>query len=251
MEIFRVQLKKDELLRIPESERELLVAVAHLQNEIRFLLRAVLWSTDFSSNNESIVHGQVSLSMFFTKILAGKLREGWKLFQTCYFSKREIASDFEKNGSSEALAALAELKRYFRKNNLLHRLRNDFAFHFSPAEVQRELEETTDDLDLYVDAEKDTTANTLYYFAEVLANRAATKSTGLEFGPEAVAQLNSEVTSVAEMYSRMNNGIIRYVINKYKPSIWRGSAQLIEFEELPSCAALRFPWFVDTSGGLR
>lgn len=249
MEIFRGQLKKDELLLIPDSERELLVAVAHLQNEIRFLLRAVLWSTDFSSDNESTVHGQVSLSMFFTKLLAGKLREGWELLQACYFSKQEISMDFEKNGSSEALAALAELKRYFGKSNLLHRLRNDHSFHFSPTEIQRELEETTDDLDMYV--EKDTDANTLYYFAEVLANRAAIKSTGLEFGPEALGQLNAEVTSVAGMYSRMNNGLIHYVLSKYKPGIWKGSAQLVKFEELPSYAAFRFPWFADTSDGLR
>lgn len=125
MNVYRSRLNKEKLLQIPELERKLFITIAHLQNEIRFSLYGAVWSADYSSDNEAIVHGQISLNFFYSKILAGKLYEGWKLLQTHYCGNKPLSLDFNANGSKEAISILKELGKYFgRKNAISHVGRN-------------------------------------------------------------------------------------------------------------------------------
>lgn len=249
MKIYRARLSKQGILSIPEQERRLFLALAHLQNEIRFLTRAVLWSSDFSSQNEAEVHGQTSLSFFFCKLLAGKLREGWELLQSHYFNNRQLSTRFHAQASPDLSDSLKELGRYFAKGNLLHEVRNDFAFHYSPSDLDSELGDTPDELDLYV--EEGTDANTLYYFAEVLANRAVLRRVNLPELPEAMTRFNKELTDIATRFSRFNNAVLSYIAAQHKSMVWKEGKSEIEFQDLPTFVDVRFPWFADTSKGLR
>lgn len=65
----------------------------------------------------------------------------------------------------ESQAAESELKRYFGRDNLLHKLRNSAAFHYSGDLVPEALAGLHDDfpLQMYLAEE---TGNSLYFFAE-------------------------------------------------------------------------------------
>jgi len=156
MNIYRARLNKNTLQEVPEAERKLFVTIAHLQNEIRFALYGVVWSHDFTSENEIEVHGQISINFFYLKILAGKLNEGWQLIQTYHNSTKSIALDFNSNGDEEAIRLLKEIKNYFSKNNAIHDIRN-LSFHYSPDDLIKQLEEMPDKLDMYIAKENDAT----------------------------------------------------------------------------------------------
>lgn len=141
MNIYRGRLNKAELLSLPDHERKLFCAIAHLQNEINILLRAVLWSSDFSSDNEAEIQGQVSTSLFFVKLLAGKLREGWTLLEKFFFSHKSLSNDFRAHASLKQKEALEALSRYFGKANVIHDVRTDFAFHYSPEDLDAFLQQ--------------------------------------------------------------------------------------------------------------
>lgn len=113
MYVYRGRLNKAEVLRLPDHERTLFCAIAHLQNEISILLRAVLWSSDFSSDNQAEIQGQISTSLFFVKLLAGKLREGWTLLEKFFFRYQSLSSDFLAHANPKQKAALEALSRYF------------------------------------------------------------------------------------------------------------------------------------------
>ncbi len=249
MNIYRGRLNKAELLSLPDHERKLFCAIAHLQNEINILLRAVLWSSDFSSDNEAEIQGQVSTSLFFVKLLAGKLREGWTLLEKFFFSHKSLSNDFRAHASLKQKEALEALSRYFGKANVIHDVRTDFAFHYSPEDLDAVLAATPDELDLYIEEEGN--ANSLYYFAEILANRAALDRINVLSGEDAMDRFIDEAVTVAEQFTRFGQAFMSYVIKRQGQSIWQEPAKRVRFSRLPSFSEMRFPWFTDTTGGLR
>lgn len=249
MNIYRGRLNKAEVLRLPDHERKFFCAIAHLQNEISILLRAVLWSSDFLSDNETEIQGQISISLFFVKLLAGKLREGWTIIEKFFFSHKSLSSDFLAHANPKQKEALEALSRYFGKGNVIHDVSTDFAFHYSPEDLDAVLGATPDELDLYIEEEGNT--NSLYYCAEVLANRAALDRVNVPNGEEATDRFVGEVVTVAEKFTHFGQAFMSYVIKRQGQSIWQEPAKLVQFSRLPSFSEMRFPWFADTTDGLR
>lgn len=249
MDISRGRLNKAAILQIPEHERQLFLSIAHLQNEISILLRAVFWSYyNISSENEAEAHGQISTSFFFVKILAGKLNEGWTLLEKVFFSDRVLSRDFCSTATPPQVEALDALKKHFGQTSILRDVRTNFAFHYSPPELDAVLATVPDELDLYI--EHDGSANTLYYFAEVLANHAVLKRIDPADSGAAMKRLYDETVTVAKQFTRFGQAFMSYVIKRQSPSIWKDTAIPVSFDKLPSFSEVRFPWFTDTTAGL-
>lgn len=170
MRVYNVKLSKDALLGVPENERTFFLSLAHLANEINALQKLVLWSCDFSSQNPAFDKGQTALSFMLLKLLAGKLNEANELLQK-KFHGLSVSRDYEPSLSEEARDALSKIKSYFGRENLIHKVRKNYAFHYSPDELAAVLPSVSEDIDLYIDSAERILKN-LYYFAEVLANTA-------------------------------------------------------------------------------
>jgi hypothetical protein len=247
MKIYKGKLNKAKLLQISEAERKLFIAIAHLQNEIRFSLYGVVWSHDFSSNNDAVVQGQISLNFFYLKILAGKLHEGWQLLQKYYFTNKVLSTDFSANGSKEAVDLLKSLGKYFGRTNLISEIRNNLSFHYSPDDLDNQLENLPEDLELYIAKEND--ANTLYYFAEALANRGVLAKLNYDDNFNPFEAIYSELITIAKKFNKFNMLYMKYLIRKYSPEIWDGAAEEIELKGLVKFLDVRIPLFTDTMDG--
>lgn len=247
MNVYRARLNKEKLLQIPELERKLFLTIAHLQNEIRFSLYGVVWTHDFSSSNDAIVHGQLSFNFYYLRILAGKLHEGWQLLTNHYFAHKNLSVDFNSNGSKEALSILKELSKYFSKKNTISEIRNNLSFHYSPDDLSQHLGEMSDDLDMYIAKEND--ANTLYYFAEALANRGVLSKLGYSDNTNPIEAINAELIGVAKKFNKFNMLYMSYLISKHSPEIWDGVVEELELEGLMKFSSVRIPLFTDTTSG--
>ena len=247
MKVYRGRLNKAKLLEIPEAERKLLVTIAHLQNEIRFSLYGVVWSHDFSSNNDVVVHGQISLNFFYLRILAGKLHEGWQLLQKHYFPNKDLNTDFNSNGNEEAVILLKELGKYFGKTNAISEIRNNLSFHYSPDDLAKHIEKLPEDLDLYIAKEND--ANTLHYFAEALANRGVLAKLNYGENVNPLEAIYAELITIAKKFNKFNMLYIKYAIGKYSPEIWDGAVREVELQGLVKFPKVRIPLFTDTTDG--
>ena len=247
MPVYKATLNKDALLSMPEDERRLFVTIAHLQNEIRFCLYGVVWSSDFSSKNEAICQSQISLNFFYLKTLSGKLYEGWQLLNKHYYANKKISKDFDLNSEEEGKKTLKELGKYFSSKNIVSEIRNNFSFHYAPERLDQELLSSPDDMDMYIAKEND--ANTLYYFAEVLANRGAMKGILDSTNQNPIGVISEELISIAKIFNKWNMLYMSFAIKKYGPEIWEGPAKEIEFDDLPKFKDIKIPLFTDTSEG--
>lgn len=244
MRIFKGTLDKQALLAVPERERRLFLACAHFQNELNILHRAVVWSSDFTSNNEAMRSGQLAMTLFYVRLMAGKLHEAWKAFGKLMFSSPETIA-LQASLSPRGREALKRLKKYFGGRNLIAGIRNDFAFHFTPEALEDQLRKTEEPLSLYV--ENKTGVNTLVYFAEVLATFAISDradSRGLEMGLDAVVR---EVGEIGGEFVSLSDSLLHVLLTRFGAEVWQGAASEVELPPLKQFDSVEMPWFVDTS----
>jgi hypothetical protein len=150
--------------------RVFFVHIGHFRNEL-MTLRKLLWaSQQYETTNDILVGMRAYQSLTFTRLLAGKLQEGWELLRKAYFGAK-LSLNYEKRLDNSGQKAIASLKLYFDQKGLMHDVRNQFAFHYAPDKIRSalaDLEEPTD-LKIYV---SDQAGNTYYQFSEVIVNTA-------------------------------------------------------------------------------
>ncbi len=242
--IYRARLDQAGLNEMPKSERRLLVVLCHAANEVNAMHKLILWSSDFGSENEAVSKGQVALSLLLTKVLAGKLKEGWLLL-THHFFGTSISKEYEASLSRKAKQALAELKRYFGKRNTIDIIRSNYAFHYSADETDRALLSVEEDLDFYA---HENGANTLYFFAELAANRALLDHLQLDDWMQAFEVLIGDVVRVGGLYLSVVEAILRELLTRHRSGVWQNGVEEIEIPTAPGFLDVRIPWFTDTSG---
>jgi len=115
MNFFRVKITKDDLAKLSEDEQLLLFQLTHFLNELNILQKCVIMSANgINTFNEIEKHGQVSLTLFFIRLLAGKLYEGWKRLDKDFIQsklyktyERELSStgqeSLDKRGSCKSI----------------------------------------------------------------------------------------------------------------------------------------------------
>lgn len=242
MTVLRARLDKGALLAMPPEQRWLFFAVAHLMNELSTLLRGVAWSREDPSQSDDHYKAQLATSMFFARLLAGKLSEAWILLQKHFLSKPLLHELFSKTATSDHLDALNALKKYFGKAQLLNAVRNDFAFHYSPTALDEVLPGMSDDLELFTD--RVGRCNTLYYFAEAAVNHAMLQRIAADDRLVALTKLYNELFAVTGNFLSFGQGFMCAVVAACGPGIWHNRAEDIELGPLPEFLQTRFPWFV-------
>ncbi len=108
MAILRVRLSKEKLAAMPAVERRLFLMLGTVSNEIRVLLKMLLWTGDYSSSNAAVRHGQISMSLMFLRLLAGKLKEGHRVLQRDFFGAA-VSRDYVPNLPDSAQLELKEI----------------------------------------------------------------------------------------------------------------------------------------------
>jgi hypothetical protein len=238
------KISKERLQELPVDERALFLSLAHLSNEIIALQKLILWSYDVSSENESINNGHVAMSLMLIKLLSGKLKEGHNLLKKKFFGTK-ISRSYAQSLSDKCKETLVQLKRYFGNRNVIDVVRNNYAFHYTPEELNAALPKIPEDLILYI--EKEGKGNNLHYFAEVIANRALLQSLGKQDEFEAFMHLIGESTRIADWLLTISDAIMNEFLQRHISDIWESNAIEVYFDKLPSFNDISIPWFTDNS----
>jgi len=243
--VLRRQHSKSQLESLSADEQALFLTVAHIMNEINALLRAAVWSDNRSSQVQAEGDGQVTLTLLFLRLLAGKLNEAWDVLHDRYFGSA-LSMPYDAMLSEDGRAALATLKRYFShtKNNVTE-IRNNYAFHYSPDDMSRVLPLISDDLVSYM--QRAGAHNNLFYFAEVVAAEALFTSIGLPNNSASLDKLVAELIDLAAAFARFFGDVMGAFIEKLGPKAWQDEAKVVEFEQLPKFDDVHIPWFTDGS----
>lgn len=243
IELHRIALSKEQLDCIPVVERRLLVLVAHASNEVNTLSKLFHFSA--SSSDEGISgHAERTQALVLGRVLAGKIYEFWKLLQVGFFGAR-LSREYEPLLDDESRNALDGLKRYFGRDNLIAVVRNKFAFHYAPDQVDAGYAALVDGdpLEVYLARHN---GNTLFAFAETIAGRALLE--GIHAGdPDAAFSALLEETSMAVGFiTEVAGGLLDVCIRRnFQKNLYDFGAEIIEVEGVPDSQAVSIPFFIE------
>ena len=153
---------------IPEAERTLLVLSAHAANELSVLTKLFLFCSKHEGETEVEREAINAQAMAIGRILTGKLYECWQLLRSVFFDT-QLSKMYEPKFDEKTKAALTSLKQYFGRKNIIEAVRNHHAFHYSPDQIKQGYTKLAGDESLNIYMSK-TNANTLYAFADKIAN---------------------------------------------------------------------------------
>lgn len=215
MELLNLKLSKAELLAIPQEERIFFVQLTNFADEINILQKVIYYSSK-QTDNEVIRRAQICQSLFFIRILAGKLFEGWEFLGSHFFGAK-LSKEYEKALTGIGRNCLKKLKQYFDKNNVINLIRNEFAFHYSSVSSKKinQVILDADDSENFEIFLSESHGNCLYYLSHVLVNSAILRHTGSPTLEEAADKLLKEITKVASCFSEFIGDCLTIVIKKY------------------------------------
>lgn len=245
MTIFRARLSKAGLQQLAPEERSLFLSLGHIANETKGLQKLLAWSSDFSSESEAVVQGRITFALMFVKLLAGKLNEAHVVIRRGFYHPA-ISRSYTPNFSEAGTEALAKLKRYFSRTNVVNKVRNAQAFHYSPDSIDAALDAGMPaELNLYM--EDGGNANNLFYFAEVFAGKSLLRTLGNDDDLSAFKRLIDETLYVAGLVNDFAESFMQEFLRRHQADIWEGTAQPVSLENLAAFLSVRLSWFTDTS----
>lgn len=136
MKIHRISITQEQWDHILSPERAFYIHIGHLRHELMVLKKLLELSAKKTPTDPILRDVHLSQQFIIGRLLAGKIREGWELIKKAYFGTK-LSLGIEKELPDDTTMVLENLKKYFRTNNLIDCVRNEFAFHYDPERVQR------------------------------------------------------------------------------------------------------------------
>jgi len=238
--LYRLIIDKDGLNRIKPEERAFFFALGHVANEINILNKQILWCSDFSSKSDHIIKGQITLSQFSYRTLAGKLNEANELIKTAFLSKK-YAKSYVESFNDNASETLKEIKKYFGSSNIVNKIRNNHSFHYSATNFSENLSGIPDDLEVFLHK---TQGNSLYYASEVIATMAMMKSCGSSDWSTLLNEIVSELNGISKLMLSFSHEFMTEFVKKHSKVIVKNNPEPLELCDLPLLKEIQIPWFV-------
>lgn len=242
--IYRIALRKEQLDAIPEAERNLLFALGHLANELNVLTKLFYWAAHNQREGDIFQHASNAQSMTIVRLLCGKMHEGWRLLQTSYYGTA-ISREYNPLYSEEEQQSFRELSRFFGGENVITKVRNNFAFHYSAAEIGRCYAESNrdDQLEMIL---SESNANTLYDYAEILVNQTLLEQLNPSDPSKAMEVLIADSTRLTGLFNRAIGACFGTAIRRHLGAdLEQLGAEAIELEGLAHFEAIGIPYFVE------
>ena len=247
MKVIDIKLDKDKLLQLPGLERTLYLALGHAANENNALAKMLYWSSNAPARNDAENRARFTLELLFIRLLAGKLNESWGLLERKYFGTR-LSRTYDSKLDDAAKQALTSLRSYFGKENACNKIRNQFAFHYSPEEVAAVLPGIDDELHAYL--ERDAAPNNLFAFSETLLAEALIALLRQLRANASLEDLVGELFDVAAWFAQVADALMFTISDVSGIDLRSDQPMEVVFESLPDLRSVALSWFADTSDAI-
>jgi hypothetical protein len=136
----------------------------HISNEISILQKILVACMNYRGESAVAQDGYSTQNLVVAKILGGKLIEAWRVLERLYYGSR-LSRRMAPALMEGAQIAETELKRYFSRANLLSKVRNTGAFHYSGDMIPETISALPDEFPVKIYLAEEA-GNSLYSFAE-------------------------------------------------------------------------------------
>ena len=244
MVLNKITISKEKLASIPRTERIFFIQIGQILNELN-TLQKVIFIAGKHTEDTLERRGRNLQALFFSKLLAGKLSEAWLLLGRDFFGAR-LSKDYEPRLTPEGKDSLDKLKRYFSDQNLIHQIRNNFAFHYtSPEDIEKQLDSdqipSEEVFELLIAAEH---GNSLYSMSDVILNYSLLNSVHPDPW-KAMDIILREVFDVTKQFLEFLGDCLVIIADQYLTL----DSETLDIGEPPLLSDLTLPFFVGPDKG--
>jgi hypothetical protein len=241
MLIHKIPVVKAKLDVIPERERVLFVLLGHFLDEISILNKLLLFA-NVQPEVDVMRKAHTTQSLLIARIFIGKLLEGWQMLQRDFFGTA-LSKQYEPKLQSPGDLALANLKRYFGKSNLLQDIRNNFGFHYSSDQVKQQLAtlEASYKSEIYLASDY---ANSLHWACGEMVSYAMLNTVGVADPQQALNRIVEDLSKVSDWFFDFCGSCISIIVEQYFGKDLRElNAEEIDISEPASLETITLPYF--------
>lgn len=244
MNLNKVNLSREQLDRIPPEERRLLVLIAHATNDIGALSKLFHFAAGSATDGGVLGQAENAQALVLARAVTGSIYEFWQLLQTSFFGSA-LSKIYEPKLDTTAKNSLQFLKRYFARENIIAMVRNKFAYHYSPDQVDAGYAVLAEDdpLQIYLAQHN---ANTFYAFGETIVGRAMLEAIRPGDHRGALGALMEQTALVASHINIVSGSLMHICISDYIGDNFTDlGAECIEVEGAPQSQIVRIPFFIE------
>jgi len=245
VKLTKINISKAELLSIPEKELELFIQLTNFYNDVNILQKMMFISgisREKADNNKIVEMSLSSQALFFMRIQAGKLYEGWNMLGEHFFNNKTFSKEYNKKGSSQGKENLSKLKKYFGKNNLIENVRNNYTFHYSKKSSENMVEEIVNapDSKIYKAYLSEENCNCFYEIAHDLLNFSILKEIDSSDRAKAMNDFFQEIMDITKWFLDFTQDCILVISKKYLQMNY----EEVQIPEPPSLDDITLHFFV-------
>jgi hypothetical protein len=242
--LHRVKLTSDQLNGIPGFERRMLILIAHAFNELNILSKLFHYAASAEAADPILLGAENAQALVLARNITGKIYECWKLLQKAFFGTA-LSKTYYSHLDAGAIESLDALKRYFNRENAIAAMRNEFAFHYSPDQIDAGQQAVVerDSLDVYL-AKED--GNRFFAFAGTIAGRAMLERIKPGNPSEAFEALMQETSSAVQNLNNVISSLMAISFEKhFGVDFVTSNATAMDMEGAPNSVTLRIPYFIE------
>lgn len=242
LKVFHISFSKEDLDCIPEDEAAFLLQIGGLIQEVISLQKFVYMSSHGAHNHVQRV-AENAQAMYFYRLLAGNLFEGWKLLTERHQEYRITIAKYKPKLPPIAKSAFEKLKQYFSdKNNACERIRNKFSHHHDYGEILKIIRKWPkgDKLDFYL-SEKH--ANCRYIASDTVTTLAMLGTTELKEVEQNLDALLKEIGDLAGAFIEVVSEYLSLIMGEISKAK-KIEGNEISIPNVPSLDEMRLHYFV-------
>ena len=248
MLLHRIAVPREALVGMPENERNFVIAMGHLLNELNVLNKIFYRCSQYPTDDRIIGKEQATQALCMAKIVAGKLAVGWEMLRAFYFNT-QLSREYGPLLSPQASAALRELGRYFgRSTNVISVIRNRYAFHYDSQQFSEALAAPSeeDGWEMFLTEE---TGNSLYFFSEIVIGHGLLEHINANSHRAAMNTLIDDITSIGGLFITFLTGCLIVITERYLLNERGLPVERVRIDDPPGLDDVRIPFFVSTPSG--
>lgn len=210
MEVYWIPISKQQLQKFTVEERRLFLQLGHLQNDLAILHKLLVVHHPKGPLPDPAMRAGMGVFFMLTRLLAGKVWEGWMLLQKDLFETHLLESLSLTTSERDSLSRLG---RHFSKSKILNLIRNKQAFHYDGDELVESLD-ALDTFDSCIVLEN-SVGNCFYGVSEDLMLLKVQELTGTSEPTAAVEKLFKILTMIARQMADVAGGIQKCLVERY------------------------------------
>lgn len=236
MELYEIDIPKQILITMPQNERVFVINLGQFLNEINVLLRGVMFVENHKPDNDMEMSGWRCQYLYFTRILASCLYEGWKILKNAYFGSG-LSRKLENEFNDETKANLTNIKKYFSSDNDIKKIRNKFGFHYSQETIDDGVKAISDSDQKYLKfILGNNRGNNLYLYSDAVVYYSMVHS----LTPREFNKLIQEIYKVCDWFLAFGAVCIAILLSNHGVTIEK---KPIKLDEVPNRGDVTFPFF--------